>query len=34
LPGIARVDINVVFDPPWSPERISPDGRALLEGGD
>lgn len=30
--GIVRVDVNVVFDPPWSPERISPEGRALLEG--
>lgn len=34
LDGISRVDINVVFDPPWSPERITPDGRAVLEGGD
>jgi len=30
--GIARVDVDVVFDPPWSPERISPEGRALLDG--
>lgn len=30
--GIARAEVNVVFDPPWSPDLITPDGRALLEG--
>ena len=24
------VEIRVTFDPPWTPERITPDGRALL----
>ena len=28
--GPAPVEIRVTFDPPWTPERITPDGRALL----
>ncbi|MFO0987102.1 MAG: metal-sulfur cluster assembly factor [Alphaproteobacteria bacterium] len=28
--GAAPVEIRVTFDPPWTPERITPDGRALL----
>jgi metal-sulfur cluster biosynthetic enzyme len=27
VPGVARVDVQVTFDPPWTPERI---GGALL----
>ncbi|MGH8630626.1 MAG: 1,2-phenylacetyl-CoA epoxidase subunit PaaD [Burkholderiales bacterium] len=30
LPGVARVDINWVFDPPWSVDRISAAGREAL----
>ena len=26
----APVEISVSFDPPWTPERITADGRALL----
>jgi len=24
------VETELVFDPPWSPERISPEGKAFL----
>ena len=28
--GVRTVSVNISFDPPWTPESISPDGRALL----
>jgi metal-sulfur cluster biosynthetic enzyme len=28
--GTVPVDVRITFDPPWTPERITPDGRALL----
>lgn len=28
--GVSEVNVNVVWDPPWTPERISPEGRKLL----
>jgi ring-1,2-phenylacetyl-CoA epoxidase subunit PaaD len=31
LPGIARTDVRFVYDPPWTVDRISPQGRASLE---
>jgi len=30
LAGVVEADVQVVWDPPWTPERISPEGRALL----
>jgi probable FeS assembly SUF system protein SufT len=30
LPGVVEADVEVVWDPPWTPEKISPEGRALL----
>jgi len=30
LPGVARVAVELVWDPPWSPERISAQGREKL----
>ncbi len=30
LPGVARASVEVVWDPPWSPERISEEGRQKL----
>ncbi len=30
LPGVVEADVQVVWDPPWSPEKISPEGRTLL----
>jgi len=30
LPGIRNVAVNVVWNPPWTPERLSPDARKQL----
>lgn len=30
LPGVSDVDVQVTFEPRWTPERISADGRAQL----
>ncbi|NBV85764.1 MAG: DUF59 domain-containing protein [Verrucomicrobia bacterium] len=30
LPGVAEADVQLVWDPPWGPERISPEGRSKL----
>jgi metal-sulfur cluster biosynthetic enzyme len=30
LPGVASASVEVVWDPPWSPDRISPEGRQKL----
>lgn len=31
--GVARVDTEVVFDPPWSPDRMSEDAKLVLGFG-
>jgi FeS assembly SUF system protein len=28
--GVADVEVEMVFDPPWTPERITDDGKKLL----
>jgi FeS assembly SUF system protein len=30
LPGITGTEINIVWDPAWSPQRISAEGRVQL----
>jgi metal-sulfur cluster biosynthetic enzyme len=30
LPGVEEADVDLVWDPPWSPQMISPEGRSLL----
>ena len=30
LPGIRNAVVNVVWTPPWTPERLSPDARKRL----
>jgi metal-sulfur cluster biosynthetic enzyme len=30
MPGIRNVQVNVVWNPPWTPERLSPDARKQL----
>ena len=30
LPGIRNASVNVVWTPPWSPERLSPEARKQL----
>lgn len=28
--GVQKVNVEVTFDPPWTPERITPEGREKL----
>ncbi len=30
LPGVSDVSVDLVWDPPWGPEMISPEGREIL----
>jgi FeS assembly SUF system protein len=30
IPGVREVDVSVVWDPPWTKERISEEGRKIL----
>ena len=30
IDGVKNVNVSIVWDPPWTPEKISPEGRALL----
>lgn len=30
LPGVRSASVNVVWNPPWTPERLSPDARKQL----
>ena len=30
LPGVRNATVNVVWNPPWTPERLSPDARRQL----
>jgi metal-sulfur cluster biosynthetic enzyme len=30
IPGVDTCKVNVVWDPPWDPSRISPEGRQKL----
>ncbi|MFT5051199.1 MAG: metal-sulfur cluster biosynthetic enzyme [Chlamydiales bacterium] len=30
LEGIADTEVEIVWEPTWSPQRISPEGRAIL----
>jgi len=30
LPGVGSATVNVVWTPPWTPERLSPDARKQL----
>lgn len=29
-PGVVDVEIDLTFDPPWSPDRMTPGARAIL----
>lgn len=31
VPGIGRVDVTMVFDPPWSQDRMSDEARVALD---
>lgn len=30
LPGVAEANVDLVWDPPWNPQMISPEGRERL----
>ena len=30
LPGVASAKVHIVWDPVWTPQMISPDGRKIL----
>src|SRR5678810_799974 len=30
IPGVTEADVQVVWEPPWGPEKISAEGRTLL----
>jgi probable FeS assembly SUF system protein SufT len=30
LPGVVDADVQIVWDPPWTPQMISPDGKERL----
>lgn len=30
LPGVESVEVEIVWDPPWTPDRMSEEARALL----
>jgi metal-sulfur cluster biosynthetic enzyme len=30
IPGIEDVEVELVFDPPWTPDRMKPEVRKLL----
>jgi metal-sulfur cluster biosynthetic enzyme len=30
LPGVANVTVNIVWNPPWTPERLSPEAKQQL----
>lgn len=30
LPGVTAVEVQFVYEPPWTPDLIAPDARALL----
>ncbi len=32
IAGVAGVEVELTFDPPWTPDAITPAGRARLEG--
>ena len=31
VPGVGNVAVNMVFDPPWTPERMSDEARVALD---
>ena len=30
LPGVSKVDIDLTFDPPWTPEKMTAEAKAAL----
>ena len=34
LPGVSGTEVQIVWEPQWTPQRISPEGRAILGIGE
>lgn len=32
VPGVRHADVELVFEPPWTPDRMSPEARRQLGG--
>lgn len=32
VPGVAAADVTLTYDPPWTPDRMSEEARARLDG--
>ena len=30
VPGVSDAKVQIVWEPPWTPQRISPEGRSIL----
>jgi metal-sulfur cluster biosynthetic enzyme len=33
LPGVEQVEVELTFDPPWTPDRMSDDAKFILGFG-
>jgi metal-sulfur cluster biosynthetic enzyme len=33
LPGVGQVEVELTFDPPWTPDRMSDDAKFILGFG-
>ncbi len=33
IPGVKKAEVEIVWDPPWTPDKMSPEARKRLEAG-
>lgn len=33
IPGVKKADVEIVWDPPWTPDKMSPEAKKRLEAG-
>ena len=33
IPGVKKAEVEIVWDPPWTPDKMSPDAKKRLEAG-
>lgn len=33
MPGVKKAEVEIVWDPPWTPDKMSPDAKKRLEAG-
>lgn len=31
VPGVTEATVNIVFEPPWSPAKLTPEGKDVLQ---